>query len=578
MKPGGLCFAETVSRVMLLRNVRDINIFRLKLEDEMFNEPQLDTWIRTTIARNVRSLDIHLGNEDWLPRCLFTCKTLVDLRLHYCGFVPDVVCLPNLKKLHLDAFQYGSDEKFQNLISGCPVLEELNIHTIIFNDLKSCIISSPTIKRLTLNLQLSDWHSYDEDSEDDFEDYKLMINTPALRYLDVEDRMYPHISTGTFNSLVEANICLNDNEVKDEDLYSTSVLVLVEKVCQVKCLTLSIRDRQFLDSSFAASTSKFINLTKLELDADWLFLFKFLESADNLQVLVIREVHNNLKCWMEPKQVPTCLSSHLRQVTIDTFGYSEDEFEMVSYILKNGEVLKMMKIFGNYCVLDLEKKDSALQKKKFNSLQRISTFERRSQTYLNKHMVTVALNYGGLLFENSNGPTIYEAGHVYKFDYFEFDRISIIGFKKFCEKMGLPDFISCYIKVDNKFKELKDDVELHEFCLKNLDKTREINVYLNYEDGYGKEEDRGPDVEKEGDREREEDEDDGVYRLVDDFQESDYDMNESEDEAHKEAEADKGLHNEAADDVSNFENLWEKHVDTEAEIEHENTDAQLLKS
>ncbi|KAG8363372.1 hypothetical protein BUALT_Bualt19G0015500 [Buddleja alternifolia] len=168
--------------------------------------------------------------------------------------------------------------------------------------------------------------------------------------------------------------------------------------------------------------------------------------------------------------------------------------------------------------------------------------------------------------------------------------------------MGLPDFISCYVKVDNKFKELKEDVELHEFCLNNLDKTREIDVYLNYEDDYGKEEDRGSDVEKEGDREKEgndgaelddrekegddgaelddditEDDDDGVHRLVDDFQESDYDMNESEDEAHKEAEADRGVHNEAAD-IKNFENLWEKHVDTEAEIEHENADAQLLQS
>ncbi|KAG8364885.1 hypothetical protein BUALT_Bualt18G0045100 [Buddleja alternifolia] len=231
-----------------------------------------------------------------------------------------------------------------------------------------------------------------------------------------------------------------------------------------------------------------------------------------------------------------------------------------------------------------------------------NNFARGHYTNPNKPLMTVALNYGGLLFEHSNGPSIYEAGHVYKFDHFEVDKIGIIGFKIFCEKMGLPDFISCYVKVDNKFKELKDDVELHEFCLNNLDKTREIDVYLNYEDDYGKEEDRGSDVEKEGDREREsddwaelddreregddgaelddditEDDDDGVHRLVDDFQESDYDMNESEDEAHKEAEADRGVHNEAAD-IKNFENLWEKHVDTEVEIEHENADAQLLQS
>ncbi|KAG8390755.1 hypothetical protein BUALT_Bualt01G0116500 [Buddleja alternifolia] len=361
-------FADTVSRVMLLRNVRDINTFRLILRNEMFSEAQLDTWIRTTIARNVQTLVINLSFQVWLPRCLFTCKTLVDLRLYDCGPIPDdAVLLPNLKKLHLDSFQYGTDEKLQNLISGCPVLEELNIHAIVANDLKSCIISSPTIKWLSLNLQLIDY-------EDDFCDYKLEINAPAVRYLVVEeDGISQHISTGTFNSLVEANICLNNGEVKDDVLYSSSVLELVEKVCQVKCLRVSIGSRQFLDSSFATATSKFINLTKLELDADWLLLLKFLESADNLQVLIIREVASDLKCWREPHQVPLCLLSHLRQVTIDKFGYSEDEFKMVSYVLKNGEFLNMMDIHGNYYVSDLSEK-------KFNALQRVSAFERRSQT------------------------------------------------------------------------------------------------------------------------------------------------------------------------------------------------------
>ncbi|KAG8364550.1 hypothetical protein BUALT_Bualt18G0008800 [Buddleja alternifolia] len=179
--------------------------------------------------------------------------------LHCCGSIPDAtIFLPNLKKLRLHCFEYGSDEKFQNLISGCPVLEELNIQTIAIDDLKSCIISSPTIKWLTLDLHFPD------DCEDDLADYKLQINTPALRYLDVEDRLFQHISARIFDSLVEAKISLNNDDVKDNVLYSNSVLELVEKVCQVKCLTLSIYNTQFLDSSFAAATLKFNNLTKLE--------------------------------------------------------------------------------------------------------------------------------------------------------------------------------------------------------------------------------------------------------------------------------------------------------------------------
>ncbi|KAG8367892.1 hypothetical protein BUALT_Bualt16G0120000 [Buddleja alternifolia] len=219
--------------------------------------------------------------------------------------------------------------------------------------------------------------------DSEFWDYKLQINTPSLRYLNVRDVISQHISTRTFNSLVQADICLYNDLVNDDVLYSSSVLELVENVCQVKCLTLSIRYRKFLDSSFAAATSKFINLTKLELDADWLFMLNFLENADNLQVLIIREVLDNLdrdtlKCWREPQQVPTCLSSHLKQVTFNAFGYSEDEFKLVSYILKNGEVLKMMKIYDRGYIPYLKRNE--FQKKKFNAPQRISAFERRSQT------------------------------------------------------------------------------------------------------------------------------------------------------------------------------------------------------
>ncbi|KAG8366790.1 hypothetical protein BUALT_Bualt16G0004400 [Buddleja alternifolia] len=375
-----MSFADTVNRVMLLRsNVRDINTFRLIIKDEDYNEEQqLDTWIRNGIARNVQALDIHLGHQDrlGLPPCLFTCKTLVDLRLNSCYCVPDAVFLPNLKKLHLHDFIYGYDEKFQNLISGCPVLEELNIQALVYYDLTCCIISSPTIKWLTLIFEL-------DEEDHGFGDYKLEINTPALRYLDVKDNASQVISTGIFNSLVESNICVNNPKVKDNFLYSSSVLEFVEKARQVKRLELSSGYRQFLDSSFAAITSKFINLTDLELAADWLFMLKFLESADNLQVLIIWKVEDDLKCWTDPQQVPTCLSSHLKQVTIYSFGGSEDEFKMVSYILKHGKVLNTMEIFStaNMNMMNTHRRYPIFGfEAKFNALQRISAFERQSET------------------------------------------------------------------------------------------------------------------------------------------------------------------------------------------------------
>ncbi|KAG8366792.1 hypothetical protein BUALT_Bualt16G0004600 [Buddleja alternifolia] len=379
-----ISFADTLNKVMLLRKEWDINSFRLILKDEMFDEAHLHTWIITTIARNVQALDIRLRHQVWLPSCLFTSKTVVDLRLHNCGSIPDSIILPNLKKIHLHCFQYGSHEKLHNLISGCPVLEELNIQTINIIDLKHCIISSPTIRRLTLIL---DWFHLGEPNDDDesdfedhFENYKLEINTSALTYLVLRDHIAQRMSIGIFNSLIEADIYL-DGEVASDDIYCSSVFELLERVCQVKCLTLRIGYYQFLGSSFAAATPKFVNLTKLELDADWFFLLKSLESADNLQVLVIGEGGDYRKHWMEPQQVPSCLSSHLRQVTIHYFEFTEDEFEMVSYIMRNGKVLNMMDIICEKVknMRGIDAKYTFL-KKKFNAFQRISAFERQTET------------------------------------------------------------------------------------------------------------------------------------------------------------------------------------------------------
>ncbi|KAG8364578.1 hypothetical protein BUALT_Bualt18G0011900 [Buddleja alternifolia] len=48
--------------------------------------------------------------------------------------------------------------------------------------------------------------------------------------------------------------------------------------------------------------------------------------------------------------------------------------------------------------------------------------------------------------------------------------------------MGLPDFKDCHVIKDNKFKEITDDTELYEICVKALKTTRKIDLHLNYED------------------------------------------------------------------------------------------------
>ncbi|KAK6134612.1 hypothetical protein DH2020_031671 [Rehmannia glutinosa] len=388
-------FSNIINRIMFLHKVQNLTTFRLYYKDinisdyefetdqwdeHPCNHYQLETWITTAIERNVRNLDLRLTLM--LPRCLFTCKTLVDLGLYNCVVdipLTSVVSLPNLapvslpclKKLHLYFVEYEVDETLSHLLYGCPVLEELIIDGE--QTLGCCNISSPTLKRLTFNISFG-YEFYESGG-------RLKINTPAVRYLQVKDCSCEHVSLSPMTALVEADISIiNITSLEEENyFYTRCLLKFFDSLCNVKYLKLSEPHAEFPDLGLVGSYVRFDNLTKLELAADWRFLIKFLESAANLEVLVMCEVwtenkslvDKGLKNWMEPMEERcTCLLYSLRIVRIDRFGCTEQEFNMVRYILRNAKVLKRMEIYAKH-ELDF--------KAKFDALQRISLFHRGSR-------------------------------------------------------------------------------------------------------------------------------------------------------------------------------------------------------
>ncbi|KAK6139549.1 hypothetical protein DH2020_026695 [Rehmannia glutinosa] len=296
-------FSNIVPRVMFGHKVQSLNTFRLALI--FFEiEHEIETWITTVISHNVKNLDIYLGYHRRWPKCIFTTKTLVDLRIEHVDIpVNGKAYLPRLKKLQLYDVRFNGDETLSHLLSGCPVLEEL----IVIGDPKpfSYNISSPTIKRL--NVFLYQFYT------------RLEINAHALRYLKLHNCYFDDVSTQMLTSLTEA------------DIRSHCALGFVDGLNNVKCLKLSC-DKPLHNRALAYQSKpigRFDNLTKLELVADWPILVKFLESADNLEVLIIREVDKKLENWMEPfQQVPKCLLSHLRSITIYEFGFAAHKFKM----------------------------------------------------------------------------------------------------------------------------------------------------------------------------------------------------------------------------------------------------------
>ncbi|CAA0808567.1 Unknown protein [Striga hermonthica] len=336
------------------------------------DEYQLETWIKTAIEHGIRNLYVELA-LDTFPRSLFNCKTMVDLKLDiYIGRVllsaMDNVSLPSLKKLHVSNLVCENDDALPHFLSGCPSLEELIMEFNYVNKdiYVACInISSPTIKMLKIIPV-----SYPTKC-------RIIINSPALRYLEVYGYDLERVTIPiTMISLVEADISLQYLRFSNlKKNCNSTVVKFLHSLSYVKCLKLSGREfEELVRRGLACSDVKFDNLTKLELrlDFEWSLLVKFLEVADNLQVLICQEVYFEEGCSCpESEQVPKCLLSCLRTITIKSMRFNEHEFDMVKYLLRNSRVLERMEIFTSRSgYIDL--------KTKFEALKRISLFERGS--------------------------------------------------------------------------------------------------------------------------------------------------------------------------------------------------------
>jgi hypothetical protein len=82
-------------------------------------------WFETVKRHPAENLQIHISHIP-LPQTIFIFPSLVLLELSFVDVTGNIsVHLPSLKTLRLYAVQFKSKRNFNNLVSGCPVLEHL---------------------------------------------------------------------------------------------------------------------------------------------------------------------------------------------------------------------------------------------------------------------------------------------------------------------------------------------------------------------------------------------------------------------------------------------------------------------
>ncbi|XP_074272692.1 F-box/LRR-repeat protein At3g26922-like isoform X1 [Silene latifolia] len=163
---------------MLLNRRSTIDTFRLcignldkKSTDAIIGDVRM--WLRYAIEREVKDLYFRYEAPNFdLPGCVFTSQYLVTLTLARCMLKhyehQSQLEMINLRKLSL-LHVYGSTKAFDQLISGCPCLQELFIITTFGQRLSSLNINSPSVRKLYL-------HMYNT---------SCTLNCPSLKNLDI---------------------------------------------------------------------------------------------------------------------------------------------------------------------------------------------------------------------------------------------------------------------------------------------------------------------------------------------------------------------------------------------------------
>ncbi|ESQ47211.1 hypothetical protein EUTSA_v10028023mg, partial [Eutrema salsugineum] len=195
------CFLD---RNLPLHRAQVIESFRLGFYYPHFEPGDIRLWVLTVVSRCVRGVEIsyysdYKNKQDILPSNLYTCKTLVTLKLYgpILVDVPRMVCLPSLKTLRLEEMVYSSEDSLQRLLSNCPVLKDLYVKRRACDNVRRFIVIVPSLKRLTF-------------LEGDYLD-EIVVKTPSLKYLKLEyfNSKIPHCLIENMPKLREAYVDFN---------------------------------------------------------------------------------------------------------------------------------------------------------------------------------------------------------------------------------------------------------------------------------------------------------------------------------------------------------------------------------
>ncbi|CAL9224358.1 unnamed protein product, partial [Arabidopsis halleri] len=287
----------------------------------------INRWVEIAISRSVSVLEIdyYSKNENLFPSSLFTCKSLVTLNLKWVALidVPSMVNLPSLKTLELETMSVVVGKSLQQILSNCPVLEDLSLNFSYNGNLREFTIIIPSLKSLSLFLLCN------------YNLNRYEIDTPSLKYLKlVYWNHREHSLIKNMPKLKEAYVDVGYSNLKILNSAIGSVI-------SVKRLTIcSVVTSLHFSTASCRSYSQLEHLNLCVCKTySWNLLGQLLKDSPTLRVLNISDhifdKRYGMVSWNQPSPVPECLLSSLQIFNWSGYLGSPDQRDIAVYILKN---------------------------------------------------------------------------------------------------------------------------------------------------------------------------------------------------------------------------------------------------
>ncbi|XP_065864593.1 FBD-associated F-box protein At4g10400-like [Euphorbia lathyris] len=328
-KQKSLIFKSYVDRAMFYHGRSILQKCTMIFHTKYFSA-NIYTWICALITCNIKELQLfdYSLTAQQLPWRLFTCKSLVVLKIHgsFVLNLPAYVCFPSLRVLNLVHVLLVDDASMHKLLSSCPVLEELLIVLGKVDFVRVLNISFPSLKTLGIYSEL--------------QDCRIEINTPCLEFLR-HTVVFGNSSANLLSSLIWAEL---------DGRFSINLFNAISHVWSLELNKHFMKQLSIIDLDSTIPT--FNNLKEMKLhvgwDFDWKSVLKFLKWTPNLQVLVFPIGLLGLRTdgldffrfdWHWPELVPECLSMNVKTVEVCNFVGFEEELYFMKYLLECGKVM-----------------------------------------------------------------------------------------------------------------------------------------------------------------------------------------------------------------------------------------------